>query len=222
MKSTNIAIGVIVVVLILLLGAGGYLMLNKNAGNSTKTVSAPTAKPTATGQTTKSLIDLIKMGQNLRCSFKTDVTNGSTDGTVYVSGQNIRTDFNVTTNGKTLQTSMISMGGTNYIWGSGLPTAGGIKMTVALDKISQNQQASNYFNANQKVNYNCSPWNVDSSLFTPPSNVKFTDMTSLLAPQVTGTTGNNPTKINGANPCDQIADTTAKAACENALKQNGQ
>jgi hypothetical protein len=222
MKSKNITIAVIVVVLILLLGAGGYLMLNKNTGNSTKTASAPTAKPTETQQTTKSLIDLVRMGQNLRCSFKTEVTNGSTDGTVYVSGQNMRADFNVTTNGKTLQTSMIRMGDTNYMWGSGLPIAGGVKMTVSLDKISQSEQTSRYFNANQKVNYNCSPWNVDSSLFTLPSDIKFTDVTNFIAPQTTGTTGNNPAKINGASPCDQIADATAKTACENALKQNGQ
>jgi hypothetical protein len=218
MNTKNIAIAAILVLLLLLLGAGGYLMLNKNSTNNLKTASKETPVPTETGQTTKSLLDLIKMGQNLRCSFQSQVENGTTEGTVYVSGQNVRGDFNITTKSKTMQTSMIKVGDTNYIWGSGLPT--GIKMTVSLDKLSENKQASQYVDPNQKVNYNCSPWSVDSSLFIPPSNIKFTDMTSLLAPKetVTGT----QSKTGALDPCSQITDQTAKAACENALKQTGQ
>jgi len=220
MKSKNIAIAVIVVVLILLLGAGGYLMLNKNTSRLPKTTATTTPKKTENQTTTKSLIDLVRMGQNLRCSFKTEVTNGSTEGTVYVSGQNIRADFNITTSGKTMQTSMIKSGDTSYIWGDSLPS--GIKMTLSLDQISQNEQTSRYFNANQKTNYTCAPWNVDSSLFTVPTNVKFTDMTSLLAPKETGTAVQTQTKTDASDPCSQITNETAKSACENALKQSGQ
>ena len=220
MNTKNIAIAAILVLLLLLLGAGGYLMLNKNSANNLKTASKETPVPTKTEQTTKSLTDLLSLGQNLRCTFDTtSTTGGSTKGTVYVSGTKIRGDFTVTAkDGKEEQTSMIRVGDTNYVWGSILPT--GIKMTLSLDKISGNAQASQYFNPSQKTNYTCVPWSVDASLFTPPSNIKFTDMTTLLAPKetVTGT----QTKTGTSDPCSQITDATAKAACENALKQSGQ
>ena len=220
MKKNNIVIAAVVVILLLLLGAGGYLMLNKNTASSPKTTATTNTKQTEKQPTTKSLIDLVRMGQNLRCSFKAEVTNGSTEGTVYVSGQNIRADFNITTSGKIMKTSMIKNGDTNYLWGDNLPS--GIKMTLSLDQISQNEQTSRYFNANQKTDYNCTPWNVDSSLFTVPTNIKFTDMTSLLAPKTTGAAVQTQTKTGAFDPCSQITNETAKAACENALKQSGQ
>lgn len=215
MNTKNIVIAIIVIVLFL--GAGGYLMLNKNSTNNSKTTSK-TGIPTKTKAATKSLMDLLSLGQNSRCTFETNsATGGSTKGTVYVSGTKIRGDFIVVTKDeKTEQTNMIRIGDTNYIWGSTLPT--GIKMTIALDKISGNAQASQYFNPNEKTNYNCVPWNVDVAVFTPPSNIKFSDMTNLLMPKGTGTKPQAGT----TDPCSQITDTTAKTACENALKQSGQ
>jgi len=223
MKTKNITIAVIVIILLLLLGAGGFLMLNKNTATSNKTATSQTQTATVKNeQTRKSLLDLIKIGQNVRCTFKSEVTNGSTEGTVYVSGQNIRGDFSIktTSDGKTTQTSMIKTGDTSYVWGAGLPT--GIKMTVSLETLAANKQASQYVDPNQKVDYNCVPWNVDSSLFTPPSNIKFTDMTSLLAPKGTITGTKEQTKTDASSVCSQITDETAKNACENALKQSGQ
>lgn len=220
MKSKNITIAVIILALFLLLVASGYMMLNKKTSPSNLAVTKEAVKPTKAGQTTKSLLELIKLGQNLRCTFKSEVNNGSTEGTVYISGQNVRGDFNITSEGKTMQTSMIKTGDTNYVWGSSMPT--GIKMTIALDKLSENKQASQYVDPNQKVDYNCTPWNVITSIFTPPTNVKFTDMTNLLAPKQTVTGTQTQTKIDTSGICNQITDPTAKTACENALKQSGQ
>jgi hypothetical protein len=225
MKKNNIVIAAVIIILLLLLGVGGYLMLNKNTSSSNTAATKVASKPTEAGQTRKSLLDLIKIGQNVRCTFRSEVANGSTEGTVYVSGQNVRGDFNIktTSDGKTMQTSMIKTGDTNYVWGSSMTT--GIKMTISLDKLAQNKQASQYVDPNQKVDYNCTPWNVDASLFTPPSNIKFTDMTSLLAPKenITGTKAEPAqTKMDTSAICNQITDPTAKAACENALKQSGQ
>ena len=220
MKNKNLVIAVVVVVLILLLGVGGYLMLNKNApSTSTQNTQQTTKDKTQSGQTTKSLLDLVKMGQNLRCTYKTTIANGSTEGTVYISGQNVRADFTVNVSGQEpAQTSMIRKGDTTYVWGSTMPDKG-IKMTTSLDKMSEDKQTSQYVDPNQKINYSCSPWNVDSTLFTVPNNIEFTDMTSMMAPKasVTGTTTQN-----SSDPCAAIEDPTTKAACENALKQSGQ
>jgi hypothetical protein len=224
MKKNNLVIGVIVLLLLLLLGAGGYLMLNNNSVKTSQTTANNTLKPTQTPKTEKSLLDLIKMGQNLRCTFTSEVGNGSSQGTVYVSGQNVRADFTIkTSDGKDMQSSMIKKGDTTYIWG--LTFEGkGIKMTIALDKVAENKQANQYIDPNQKVNYSCVPWNVDSTLFTTPSNIQFTDMTNFLMPKTTDTIKAPATQTSpsaNTSPCNQISDPTAKAACESALQKMG-
>ena len=221
MKKNNIIIIVVVLLLLLLLGAGGYLMLSKKTVSPEKTTPAQTNTQPKTEQTSKSLLELIKMGQNLRCTYTSQMSNGSTEGTVYVSGQNVRADFTVKgSDGKTAQTSMIRNGDTSYIWGASM-LGKGIKMTVALDKITGSKQASQYVDPNQKVDYNCTPWNVDSTLLTPPSNITFTDMTNLLAPKETGTPAETKTNPS-TNPCSEITDANVKAACESALQKAGQ
>lgn len=202
----------IIAVIILLLAAGGiFLSQNKSATNTSTSIT-----PTKTENKTSSLLDLLNLGKDQRCTFKTIADKTTSEGTLYIAGGKIRGDFKTTVDGKEELTSMIRVGDTNYIWGSTLPT--GIKMTISLDKISSNEKANQYFNPTQKSNYNCAPWNVDLSVFTPPANIKFTDMTNLLMPKETGT----QTKTNTTNPCSQITDATAKTACENALKQSGQ
>ncbi len=221
MKNKNVLIAFVVVLLLLLLGAGAYLMLSKNA---TKSAQVPTEKTQKTNtqaeQTTKSLLDLVNSGQKLRCTYKTAIANGTSDGTVYISGQNIRADFNATVQGqKPTQTSMIKNRTTTYIWGS-IMQGKGIKMTTSLDAMAQSKEAAQYVDPTQKLDYSCAPWNVDSSLFTAPSNVEFTDMTNLMVPKATVTGTQTQTAPSSSDPCAQLTG-SVKTACENALQQSG-
>lgn len=198
----------VIAALILLLGAGGAYFLSQNKTTS-NTDSSQT--PTTTESKSSSLLDLLSAGKNQRCTFKTSTSTSVSEGTFYIANGKMRGDFKTTVDGKTEEMSMIRDGDTNYIWGSSLET--GIKMTIAIDKLSENQQASQFVNPDAKLDYNCMPWTTDSSLFTPPSNVKFTDMTSLVAPKTTGT----QTTEKSTSYCDQITDAAAKAACVNAM-----
>ena len=209
---------VAVVVVLALLGGAAYLSLSKsstNQGLTVKTTSSPTTSANGANNTT--LAGLLALGQNLRCNFNVKATNGgTTQGTFYVSNSNMRGDFVMkNTDGKENQMSMIRNGDENFIWGPGFPTA--IKMNLSLDKLAANAQASQFGNVNQKTNYNCVPWNVDSSLSTPPANIKFTDVGQMMAPQATTGTKNPQT----ASPCDQISDPTTKASCLKAMQNNG-
>jgi len=209
------------VVILLLLGGVAYLTLSKsstNQGGTAKVTPAPTTSANSANNTT--LAGLLALGQNLRCSFNAKGTSGtSTQGTFYVSSGNVRGDFVVkNTDGKETQMSMIRNGDENYIWGPSLPT--GIKMKLSLDKLAANEQTNQFANVNQKTNYNCVPWGVDSSLFTPPSNVKFTDVGSMMIPAASPTTGQTQNQ-GSPSPCAAITNATAKAACENAIKNNG-
>ena len=183
---------------ILLLGAGGLYLFSQNKPQTQDIANqAATESEKSSG---KSLMDLISLGQNQRCTFSTTNESGSTQGTYYLSEANLRGDFKVkTSQGKESQMSMIRSGDTSYMWGSDLQT--GIKMKLSLEDLSKNKEVNQYSSVNPsaKADYNCVPWTVDSSLFTPPSNVKFTDLSS--------------------NPCDQITDPEDKTACENASGQ---
>ena len=221
MNSKNSKVIAVVVILLILLGLGGYFMFGKSKTPEKTTQTSQTPAKSAQPATNTTLAGLIAMGQNLRCTFSTNGASGaSTKGTFYVSKGNVKGDITMKTpDGKESQMSIIRMGDTNYIWGSALPT--GIKMTLAIDKLTSGAQASQYANVNQKTDYNCIPWNVDASLFTPPANVKFTDMTNLM-PKSPVVTGAQTTPSGKGYLCNGITDPTAKAACENSLNQSGQ
>jgi hypothetical protein len=221
MNSKNSKLVAVVIAIIILLGLGGYLLYGKSKAPQKvmQTTQAPVKSLTPATNTT--LAGLMSLGQNLRCTFNTNSTTGaSTNGTVYISKGNVRGDFTVKAkDGKQDQMSIIRVGDTNYIWGSALPT--GIKMTLALDKLTSGAQTSQYSTVNQKTNYNCMPWSVDPSLFTPPASVKFTDMTGLMPVSPTGAQTQNQGSSTTTNPCTGITDAAAKTACENAMHSNG-
>lgn len=215
MNSKVIAV---VVGLVLLLGAGGIFLYSKNSPstNTSSTNPEPTKAQQSSAQS--SLADLLLGGKNQTCTFSSKVTEGtSTEGTVYLSGTKMRGDItNTSKDGKVSMFYMIRDGDTTYIWGSSLPT--GIKMTLSADDLKNNTgDASKYAGtfSSVKSDYKCSGWSVDSSKFTVPTNVKFTDVSSMMMHESpTGTSGYQP----GAGySCAGITDPTAKAACEASL-----
>lgn len=211
MNTKLLAIGAAV---ILLLGAGGLYLYTQSG--KTQAPSDNSTTTTNNENKAKSLMDLISSGQSQRCTFASTNENGSTKGTVYVSSNNARTDITTTVDGKESEISMIRKGNDNYIWGSDLEQ--GIKMTLSLEELSTNEQANQYtgsVNPNEKVDFSCMPWTVDESLFTPPVNIKFTDVSAMME-KTKGTPGTMP----NTSACDAIADPTAKASCIKALSGN--
>lgn len=201
-------IGVIAALIILLLAGGAYFL----SQNKSSTQTNQSITPTKAASKSSSLLDLLSLGGNQRCSFKSSTSKTSTEGTIYISGGKIRADFKTTIEGKVQEMSMIRDADMNYIWGPSLPS--GIKMKISLDELSKNQQAGQFVNTSDKLNYSCLPWATDASLFTPPANVKFSELPSALIPKTTGTKKDTQ---NPSSYCDQLTDAGAKAACVNAM-----
>lgn len=202
----------VVAILVLLLGGGVLLYFKGNKPNTTASVT-PTPKPTVEAMTNQSsLMDLLNLGKTQKCTFDYKASNNSeTKGTVYLSGDKMRGDFNIATTSNTKgDMSMIRSGDTSYMWGSLLP--GGIKMTVSAKDLASNTQAKQYVDANQKVDYKCGTWIVDSSVFTPPANIKFTDYSSLMPKtQTSGTPTGTGTSAQCAY-CNYLSG-DSKASC---------
>lgn len=171
-----IAIGII-----LLLGIGGvaYWKLAKPQP------AQPTPQQTTPQQTSvmQSLKDLIMSGATVKCDVSFDSGKTSTSGTTFVSGKNIRADFSTTlSDGKSMTGHMIQDGTFAYIWSSAMPTGVKMKVEAITGTATASGQApqTNAVDVNQKMNTTCSPWVADSAMFTPPTDVKFTDLSQMM------------------------------------------
>lgn len=202
MKKTGLIVTAVVIV-VLLAGGGFYLM---------KSSKSPVTTQTTNPQDNNSIAGTIKslLGKTEVCAIS--YPNSETKGTIYVSGNKFRGDFTIKRDGIVISAgNAISDGTYLYAWSS--ESAMGVKMKVDAVPTAPDGKPQGV-DINQKINLNCSPWIADNSKFAIPSNIKFTDMTQAIQNIAAPTTG---VKAQGS-PCDQIADSTAKAACVNTLK----
>ena len=228
-KTTKI---ILVVILLILLGGGVFYFLGRSSSSPLKSVQDQIMQGTTQK---KSLFDFFSMGGSQKCTFS-DKTNNSS-GTVYVGNGKMRGDFQSNDNGTTSQTHMINDGKYVYMWTEGQKD--GYKMS--LDTIKQqaaqessntgntpsdNQTPSQAVNMNQKADYSCGGWSVDSSLFTVPSDVNFVDYSAMMQGAMKGVTpptqtGTGMTKGQQQSECAQCNQVPAGAMrnqCLSALK----
>lgn len=192
------------VIALIIVGAGGFFLLNKSSQAPQESTTAQETK-TEESTTKGSIKNLLAAGKNQTCTVKYPAGEQMGEGTVYVSGKNLRGDFTITSEGKTIDSHMIQDETYMYSWSSLSPQ--GIKMKIAeLEKVQASPTAESV-DLDREVDINCSSWSVDSGKFTPPSNVNFTE-TNLTPPQ---------TQQIDKSVCDQITDPQTKASCLQSL-----
>ena len=231
-------LGIALVIALLL--AGFFLIKKSSLTKSLDKSNGSTQKTTEeSGTVSGTLAQLIGMGKNMQCTFNYADKTYSNKGTMYVSGKNVRGDFDSVIDGKVSNMHMIHVDQYSYIWGSTMPE--GIKMKdsavptgAGARAVEGNAgaQANQYFDANKKVDYKCAPWNANQSLFTVPEGVTFRDFSALmedslkkLTPTVAKVTGEPTQSIAGSAggedvgrcaACAQLQG-DAKAMCEQQL-----
>lgn len=164
---------------------------------------------------TGSIFDIMKMKTAMRCTYTEQIAEGTTiSGTMYTDGSNSRTNARLKTLEKEMQTNTIVFNNVVYIWKSG--DLQGVKMDTSryAKEVPDDLQTTNskiptdIAKLDEKINFECTKWAVDSSMFEIPTSFKFVDITEALV------------KIN-ENPClvcDSITDAARKAQCKNSLK----
>lgn len=165
-----------------------------------------------------SIKDLLKLGRSIKC----DLAKASKDivaGEVYISGKKARSDFQIKdSTGKTSTGHFILDNTTMYSW-TDQNKAQAMKIDVAeLEKQAGTTQASNSGADNYSNNsdYRCTNWSVDSSMFVPPADVKFSDFSALMQQlQNRLPAGINTQALCGG--CDKITDANTKAQCKQSL-----
>lgn len=122
--------------------------------------------------------DLLNLGKNLKCTWKLSEEGVVMEGVVYVSGKKALSSMTADLpDGQKMENYSLSDGETVYSWSN---TQQGTKFKISdfdqyqPDPSQEQQQQMETFQ--KDYNYKCSPWIVDSSKFTLPSDIQFTDM----------------------------------------------
>lgn len=206
-------IGVAVVVL-LILGIGGYVMMGK------KTEQAPQPQPVGQitptpGKQSGSLRQLLAAGVAQKCTFSSE----GTQGTVYTGGGKMRGDMQTTSDERTIVSHMIVDGTTSYIWMDGQTT--GFKMSWEAAQTGTTGNVQTGIDPNKNVDYDCGVWVTDPGQFAMPAGVTFAAMGNITVP--TSAAGESMTPKTGAPPeCATCAALTgaAKTQCLTSLGCN--
>jgi hypothetical protein len=202
-KNTGLVIGIVA---ILLLGFGGFVLLNKGNNNQTAAVTGSVSPTTATSQK-QSLRSLLSFSGSQKCQYQ-DPESKSV-GVIYLSDGKMRTDQTISTEEATISSHTLVDGQYMYIWTEGSTTGYKSSLTTTVTPPPSGQDSSQNIDLDQQVEFNCQPWTKDGALFSLPSNISFTDISSLLK---TPTGGQK-------SPCDACALLTGDTAaqCKKAL-----
>ncbi len=176
-----------------------------------------------------SITDLLQRGIPMHCTVT--YTEEDSTGTVntYVANNKFYTEIAAVLNDGTEQTYYaLSDGEWSYMWS---PEQGqGIKMQFDATQFEEGfdlpdtpglETEVDQPDYSQDYNYNCTPWIPDNSKFTPPTDITFMDMDSLLnaIPGMAGegTEGTEGLPGDACAVCSMIEDATAKASCMESL-----
>jgi len=227
---------IVIVVILILLGGGAFYLFSKSHKASTQSeqTAAPQNQSQQMSTQKKSLADFFSMTGSLKCTFSDNTDNSS--GTVYVAVGKMRGDFQRTDSGKTHASHMINDGQFVYYWTDGEKT--GYKMSLASVKNEMGKAMGNAMKSSggdqsqqqgpdmkKQSNYSCGPWAADKTLFTPPTDVTFTDYTSMMQGAMKSIPTSNPKegmnaeqKQNACAACNQVPAGAMRTQCLTQLK----
>lgn len=211
-KKAGLIIGAIVVIVVLV---AFFLMQKSNPSTSSQTADTmqnQTNDDTAASMTKGSIASLLTAGKNVTCSMT--YPDGKGSGTIYVSGKKMRGDFTMMDASREYKSSMIQDGEYAYMWSDADKKGTKFKVAGIPSPSPVANAKMDTADINQEVDLNCSTWGVDPSRFVVPTDVEFTDMSSMME-QMQDQSG--MMKDADKSACDAISDPQAKAACQSAL-----
>lgn len=194
----NLLVPVVILVAVVVLGAGFIILQNNGTANSNENtdtqtdtsniedVSASDDDSIETSQVAQeSIIDLFESGENVMCTWSYDEEDSSGQGSVYIANGQMKQEFS----DENSAGNVLYIDNTIYYWASASDE--GFKFTAEnLSSAEANLGKANYgsqlaaaaanLNLNQNYAFDCSPWIADASVLTPPSDVTFTDYDELM------------------------------------------
>ncbi len=220
-----ILIPILLVILILL-----FLFFFFGKSKKSDTLVAPTADSSMQAEDsglssfTGNLMDVLKMGKAVKCTASFSDENGSSDMTLYTAGQKSYSEMTTDMGGEGKMTFYsIYDGEYMYTWND---EGAGTKMKVAdIEELGKDVpaaegqpsgEAENNKALQQNIDYKCSNWKADNSMFTPPSGVEFVDMAQTMKDLNEAMDSGDMENVmdSGCAACDLIPDAAGKAECK--------
>ena len=161
-----VVIAVVVIAGIVLYMRGG----NDNGADTEEGVEDVEDEEGEAGATFRSLL---ASRTSQQCTFEDEETNSA--GTIFVANGKMRGDFTAQANGGTTNGHIIVDDNTVYTWVDGMST--GFKMSLEATAEADAQQQ---VDLDREVDVDCDERPVDSSRFTLPSGVVFTDLSAVI------------------------------------------
>jgi hypothetical protein len=197
---------VIVAVVVLGAGAGAWTYLG---GGGEGVMEEGEMMEEGSVEGSRSLRALLSLTTPQRCTFE-EVSEGSTSsGTVYIANGQMRGDFTSTSGGQSMESHMIVKGSESYVWSSAF--AGGFK--TSLDAMSSSDK-QNGVDPDKPVNFSCSSWVANASMFALPTDIEFQDISASV--EAAAGAGANVQGMQ-CSACAQISDPVGQAQCRQAL-----
>lgn len=203
-NSKMVVVAGVVALFLILLGVGAYMLGGNRTNTQTTVQNVAQNNPSPTSATiVTSIKDALAKSQSLQCTY-TDANGVST--VVYIKSGAIRTDYT----GKTAQESgsVIMKDNKMYSWNGkqGMMMTFDISklesVTPGAQKVTPGQKDPNEVVGNlEQYKESCTPANVADSVFVPPTDIKFTDFSSMMKQ---GTQTNPSGTTGGAMTEEQI------------------
>lgn len=217
---------IIPIIAVLVIGGGifAYVSQNNDASeNSNASNSAEAAdtmeKETSEAMERSTLASLFGRGENLMCDYAYSDDFGTQEGTVYVSGERVRGDFMMVGNDDAQTIAHIIRDDEyHYTWGTYDGETYGTKINLAdfdadAEAPAESESDAPNLNYDHEYDFDCSPWSVDASKFTVPTDVTFTDISAQLKQINEVNTQLEQQSVNLCASCDAVTDETARASC---------
>jgi len=160
-----------------------------------------------------SINELLTMNQPLKCSWKESVTNGGdVTNIIYINGKKFYQDV---TMGDVGHAYTISDGEYLYIWNDFSGAASKMKFTE-LETNTQSPQTPGTAGLDQKRDFVCENWLADNSIFIPPQDKNFQDITEEMGQAVQDLKENSEEYKQQA--CDLCQKAPSQELIDNCLK----
>ena len=202
---------------------GGFGVPNPPQEANTQDASKPTDEPAnkpadnAANDFNGTLTDLMATAVPSKCNAEFVIDGKTQKQMIYFDGKNLRSEMVMDMGGIENNVFVLVKDGWEYVWSKNsaadvAPMA--MKMKFSGFEPQKNPEAppaqGGAMDANQKMNFSCTPWAVDASLFELPAGIEFHDFTAAVQESL----ANSPQSI--CDACDLIPDAGAKAECQKA------
>lgn len=126
-----------------------------------------------------SLQSIIALNTPYECSFSKGDASSNIAGAVRIAEGKARADFDIEikeTELKSFASHLLIRDNLAYVWTSIQPTGFKGKIAESTEKNASPAEQAQIIGLKDKINYTCSPWNLNLTVFEIPSGITFLDL----------------------------------------------